>query len=192
MNTLDAFLAGCGMTLLGFLILHFRLLLHSRMVLALVVAALLTSFASAIVIEELRTISGVVLNHGYPRPYYFRVAGSGASFDGLYFGANTTLHLGALSLIAAALSGKRSGVGGPLLIRMALGFVFLILGIIGSLLPVLQGWVFFLLAFLVFFPRSPLTEKILRKVEQKTPRIARMLRRMGIGEIAWRDTMRAE
>ena len=78
------------------------------------------------------------------------------------------------------------------MIRLALGFLFLILGVIGSLLPVLQGWVFFLLAFLVFFPRSSLTEKTVRKVEIRMPRLGRFIRRMGIGDPGWRDTMRAE
>ncbi len=76
-------------------------------------------------------------------------------------------------------------------IRLAFGFVLLILGVIGSFLPILQGWVFFLLAFLVLFPRSRLTEKLVVKIEQKMPRFGRFLRKAGIGEPAQRDTMRA-
>jgi uncharacterized membrane protein YbaN (DUF454 family) len=65
--------------------------------------------------------------------------------------------------------------------RIALGVVFIILGIIGSLLPVMQGWIFFLLAFLVLFPDSPYAVKILDKAERKMPRLVAWLRRMGIG-----------
>lgn len=194
MTALNAFLAGAGMAAMGGMILYFRRLLRGPLLAALLLGALFSSAASAIVVELRRTNSGVAVNRGYPKPYYFQTVGSGASFEALYFGANTTMHFGALALLAAALSGRRSGsgTGGPVLIRMALGFLFLILGVIGAFLPILQGWVFFLLAFLVFFPRSPLTEKTVRKLEGKMPRFARFLRRMGIGDAEWRDSMRAE
>ncbi len=68
-----------------------------------------------------------------------------------------------------------------LLLRLTLGIVFLILGVVGSLLPILQGWVFFLLAFLVLFPRTALAEKILHKGERRLPRVVAFLRRLGIG-----------
>lgn len=79
-----------------------------------------------------------------------------------------------------------------MVIRLVLGFVFIILGIIGSVLPVMQGWVFFLLAFLVLFPKSKTTEKVLQKVGHKMPRLERFLRKMGIGTIPQQDTMRGE
>ena len=41
-----------------------------------------------------------------------------------------------------------------LFLRITLGIVFAILGVIGSLLPIMQGWIFFLLAVLVLFPQS--------------------------------------
>lgn len=78
------------------------------------------------------------------------------------------------------------------MIRLVLGFVFIILGIIGSVLPVMKGWVFFLLAFLVLFPKSKTTEKVLQKVGHKMPRLERFLRKMGIGTIPQQDTMRGE
>ena len=68
-----------------------------------------------------------------------------------------------------------------LLLRLFLGFVFTILGVIGSVLPVLQGWIFFLLAVFVLFPRSRVTVRIVERIETKAPRIVRGLRRMGIG-----------
>ncbi len=67
------------------------------------------------------------------------------------------------------------------LIRLVLGIILLILGVIGSVLPVLQGWVFFLLAFFVLFPKSKTTEKLVTKVGHRMPRLERFLRRMGIG-----------
>ncbi len=68
-----------------------------------------------------------------------------------------------------------------LFIRMTLGSVFVVLGVIGSLLPILQGWIFFLLAALVFFPRSRFAVAACDKVEPKMPRMVAWLRRRGIG-----------
>jgi phosphatidylglycerophosphate synthase len=67
-------------------------------------------------------------------------------------------------------------------LRIFLGIVLLILGVIGSLLPVLQGWIFFLLAALVLFPKSRFAVKACDKIEPKMPRLIGWLRRHGIGE----------
>jgi len=77
-----------------------------------------------------------------------------------------------------------------LILRILLGIVFAILGVIGSVLPIMQGWIFFLLAFLVLFPKSRLAVKALDKVERRAPRIVAWLRRMGIGTHSLRDTIR--
>jgi hypothetical protein len=66
-------------------------------------------------------------------------------------------------------------------LRLFLGVVFVILGIIGGLLPFLQGWVFMLLAVLVLFPQSKFAVKALDKIEPKMPRLVRWLHRIGIG-----------
>ena len=66
-------------------------------------------------------------------------------------------------------------------IRIILGVVFTILGIVGSVLPIMQGWVFFLLAALVLFPQSRFAVKVLGKIEKKAPRIVAWLRRLGVG-----------
>ena len=68
-----------------------------------------------------------------------------------------------------------------LAIRITLGIVFAILGVIGSILPIMQGWVFFLLSALVLFPRSRFAVKALEKVEKRMPRAVAWLRRIGIG-----------
>lgn len=68
-----------------------------------------------------------------------------------------------------------------LAIRIALGIVFTILGVIGSILPIMQGWVFFLLAGLVLFPQSRFAVKSLDKIEKRMPRAVAWLRRLGIG-----------
>jgi hypothetical protein len=68
-----------------------------------------------------------------------------------------------------------------LALRITLGIIFFILGIIGSLLPVMQGWIFFLLAALVLFPRSRFAVKACHKIEPRMPRMVARLRRWGIG-----------
>lgn len=68
-----------------------------------------------------------------------------------------------------------------LFLRITLGILFAILGVIGAFLPVLQGWLFFLLAILVLFPKSRFAIKSLDKIEKRMPRMVSRLRRWGIG-----------
>jgi uncharacterized protein len=69
----------------------------------------------------------------------------------------------------------------PLTVRLIFGVIFLILGVIGSLLPVLQGWMFFVLAAMMFFPQHPKVDKMLIRLEPRMPRFIAWLRRYGIG-----------
>jgi hypothetical protein len=92
--------------------------------------------------------------------------------------------------------GTRSATLSPamlLSLRIFLGVVFAILGVIGSVLPIMQGWIFFLLSALVLFPQSKFAVKACNKIEPRMPRLVAWLRRTGIGvPRGERDTMRAE
>jgi uncharacterized protein len=66
-------------------------------------------------------------------------------------------------------------------LRWSLGVLFILLGIVGALLPVLQGWIFFLLAFIVLFPDHHKVAEILDRGENRFPRLVRNLRKLGIG-----------
>lgn len=66
-------------------------------------------------------------------------------------------------------------------LRITLGVIFAILGVIGSLLPIMQGWIFFLLAVLVLFPRSSFAIKSCARIERRMPRLVARLRSWGIG-----------
>lgn len=66
-------------------------------------------------------------------------------------------------------------------LRITLGIVFALLGVVGSLLPVMQGWLFFLLAVLVLFPQSKFAIKAVDKCEKRMPRLVTRLRKWGIG-----------
>jgi hypothetical protein len=87
-------------------------------------------------------------------------------------------------------AGRPSSCIMMLALRILLGGLFTTLGVIGAIVPILPGWLFFGLAFLVLFPNSRLAVKVLDKVEPRAPRIVAMLRRMGIGRHGLRDTIR--
>lgn len=66
-------------------------------------------------------------------------------------------------------------------LRIVLGVIFLILGVIGGFVPIMQGWIFILLGLLVLFPESRFAVSALDKVEKRMPRMVAWLRRRGIG-----------
>lgn len=66
-------------------------------------------------------------------------------------------------------------------IRITFGFIFLALAVLGAVLPILQGWIFFLLAMLMFFPQSRVAIGVLDKAEPRLPRMVKFLRKHGIG-----------
>jgi hypothetical protein len=106
--------------------------------------------------------------------------------------------LAILVIFGAELFRERLGPSGklpaPMLFafRIFLGIVFTILGVIGSLLPVMQGWVFFLLAVFVLFPQSRFTIRLLDKAEHRAPRLVAWLRKFGIGVHRDSDTIAAD
>ena len=70
------------------------------------------------------------------------------------------------------------------ILRLTAGVILLVLGVIGSLLPVLQGWMFFALALLMFFPNHRLAEKAMTRLETRFPRMVGKLRKWGFGRTA--------
>lgn len=66
-------------------------------------------------------------------------------------------------------------------VRIGLAVFFLILGIIGGFVPVLQGWIFILISLALFFPSHPRVETAVKKLEPKWPRFVAVLRRLGVG-----------
>lgn len=67
-------------------------------------------------------------------------------------------------------------------IRIGLGITFVILGLIGILIPVMPQTIFFLIAVALFFPTHPRVEQGLRRIEPRWPRFAQFLRRLGVGD----------
>ncbi len=69
-------------------------------------------------------------------------------------------------------------------LRIGLGIACLFMGVVGALLPVLQGWMFFALAGVLFFPRHHWVHRGLERADRTLPRFVAFLRRHGIGENA--------
>lgn len=63
---------------------------------------------------------------------------------------------------------------------MSLGIVFLILGIIGLMLPIVPQTVFLVLAAVLLFPSHPKVQKLIGKIEKKYPRIHSWIHKLGI------------
>jgi hypothetical protein len=91
--------------------------------------------------------------------------------------------IAAIAIVLARTIRRSAKLPPPMLLvlRITLGIIFAILGVIGSVLPIMQGWIFFLLAVLVLFPKSRFAIKACEKIEPKMPRLVARLRRWGIG-----------
>ncbi len=63
-----------------------------------------------------------------------------------------------------------------LAISLALAVISIAIGVVGLLLPILPGWLFFGLAALLLFPGGPLARSIFQKIEDRFPSMKRLLR----------------
>lgn len=59
------------------------------------------------------------------------------------------------------------------LLRLIFGWLFLVLGILGLVLPILQGWLFIAIATILLAQDVPFFKRILNYVRQRFPKIAR-------------------
>ena len=188
MTSFNALLMAMGFLSLAGAIAALRPRPSKWAVVGAIVLSLASSGASVAIAKPRSAGTGISVQRGYPKPFLFRFTDergrrSDASMNPTYYAVNTAVHFGAWAVLAVLLPrrGDRASTipGGMLILRILLGAVFIVLGIAGSLLPILQGWIFFLLAFLVLFPRTRLAEKILVKAEPKLPRVVGWLRRLG-------------
>jgi hypothetical protein len=194
MAALHALLIGGGLLALALVVMVYRGGITPGRLIAIFLLAVITSAGSSIYQTERSSGTGMLESRGFPKPFHFRwqdferreVRNGDVNF--VFFGANTFVHLGVMSLLGSLILRRHAGDSprkmhaGMVVVRITLGIVFLILGVIGGFIPIMQGWIFILLAVLVLFPKSKFTEKILRKAEPKLPRTVAFLRRLGIGE----------
>ncbi|MEW5878115.1 MAG: hypothetical protein ACOY7U_08320 [Acidobacteriota bacterium] len=64
------------------------------------------------------------------------------------------------------------------LVRHALGWSFLLLGVIGFVLPILQGWLFFAAGALLLAPEVPLFRRLFCWIETRFPRLKKPLAKL--------------
>lgn len=62
--------------------------------------------------------------------------------------------------------------------RHLLGWAFMALGVVGSLLPILQGWLFFAAGALLLAPDIPLFARFFCWIEKRFPRLSKPLARI--------------
>lgn len=63
-------------------------------------------------------------------------------------------------------------------VRHALGWGFMVLGVVGSLLPILQGWLFFAAGALLLAPEVPFFRRVFCWIEARFPRLKRPLAKL--------------
>ena len=63
-----------------------------------------------------------------------------------------------------------------IIVRLIVSVVFMAIGVVGLIMPILPGWLFFGFAAIVLFPNAPLTQKSVARIEQQFPWTRRMLR----------------
>ena len=193
MPAFPALLVGGGLLILAALIMIYRASATPGRITAMLILSIVTSGASLLYETNRHSGMGTLFSRGYPKPFHFRwepfeknvQPRSDVNF--LYLGVNTFVHLGVMSLIGAMVlrphrrAEHHTMQGRMVVFRLMLGIMFLILGVIGGFIPILQGWIFILLGLLVLFPRAKFTEKVLHKAGPKLPRTVAFLRRFGIG-----------
>ncbi len=54
-----------------------------------------------------------------------------------------------------------------------IGYLFLLLGVIGAILPVLQGWLFFLIGLTLLARTTPWAKRLLHKLRERFPKLAK-------------------
>lgn len=64
------------------------------------------------------------------------------------------------------------------ILRFAIIVVCLIIGVVGLIMPLLPGWLFFGVAALLVFPDAKLARKAVNWIAQRAPRVARVLRKL--------------
>jgi uncharacterized membrane protein YbaN (DUF454 family) len=52
------------------------------------------------------------------------------------------------------------------------GYFFLLLGVIGCILPVIQGWFFFLIGLMLLSKTTPWAKRWMHKLRQRFPKVA--------------------
>jgi uncharacterized protein len=74
----------------------------------------------------------------------------------------------------------------------ALGYFFLVLGVLGMFLPILQGFLFLFVGLIILARHAPWAERLLNYLRQKSPRLDRAIAKAEAKTHEWRHRAEAK
>jgi uncharacterized membrane protein YbaN (DUF454 family) len=74
----------------------------------------------------------------------------------------------------------------------ALGYAFLVLGVFGIFLPVLQGFLFLLIGMIILARHAPWAERLLGYLRQKSPSLDRAITKADVKAHQWHQRAEAK
>ena len=77
------------------------------------------------------------------------------------------------------------------ILAQALGYFFLVLGVLGMFLPILQGFLFLFVGLIILARHAPWAERLLGYLRQKSPRLDRAIAKAEAKTHAWREIAEA-
>lgn len=79
----------------------------------------------------------------------------------------------------------------PILMQV-LGYTFLVLGVLGMFLPILQGFLFLFIGLIILARHANWAKRLLETIRARYPRFNRMIDRAEIKAHAWNDRAQAQ
>jgi uncharacterized protein len=74
----------------------------------------------------------------------------------------------------------------------ALGYVFLMLGVFGMFLPILQGFLFLFIGLIILARHAPWAERLLNYLREKSPRLDRAITKAEAKVHQWNERVEAK
>ena len=74
---------------------------------------------------------------------------------------------------------------------LALGYTFLVLGLLGMFLPILQGFLFLFVGLIILARHAPWAERLLRNLRQRSRRLDRAIIKAEAKTHEWRERAEA-
>jgi hypothetical protein len=79
-----------------------------------------------------------------------------------------------------------------IILWQALGYFFLVLGVLGMFLPILQGFLFLAIGLIILARHAPWAERLLDYLRQKSPRLDRGIAKAEVKTDEWRHRAEAK
>ena len=72
------------------------------------------------------------------------------------------------------------------ILAQALGYFFLVLGVLGMFLPILQGFLFLFIGLIILARHAPWAERLLERLRRRSPRFDAMISKAEVKTHLWR------